>query len=157
MRAVLRDRERAAEVFRMSKPAKIEVFDDHHQRLEEFSRDFADLGDACEEADIMIGQHAFATYALILDGQGNELDRVGRPMSTMSHFSPFSNATWHLLAFLSLGLDGKAAVTITASKNGLTLKLGKHVVGRGKDAHALHEDYLRHVARIKGELERLKS
>lgn len=59
----------------------------------------------------------------------------------MNHFSPFSNDTWAILSFLAVGLDGKAAVTLTASKRGLTLKIGKVVIGRGKDAAALCRDY----------------
>lgn len=78
-------------------------------------------------------------------------------MSMMQHFSPFSKDTRELLTFISLGLDGKASVTIKASKHGLTLALGKRVVARGKYARSLREDYLRTVQRIKGELARLKS
>lgn len=78
-------------------------------------------------------------------------------MSPMQHFSPFSNDTWHLLTFLSLGLEGKTRVTITASKNGLTLRLGKTLMARGKDARELHEDYQRNAERIRGELARLKT
>jgi hypothetical protein len=77
-------------------------------------------------------------------------------MSAMRNFSPFANETWQMLAFLSLGLDGKASVKITASKHGLTLHVGKIMMARGKDARALVQDYERRAAEARAMLERLK-
>ena len=61
--------------------------------------------------------------------------------TTMDLFSPFSSATWHVLAFLTIGLQGSPSVTITASTRGLTLKLGGLVVARGKDPKELINNY----------------
>lgn len=59
----------------------------------------------------------------------------------MEIFSPFSSATWHVLSFLAIGLNGSPSVTITASTRGLTLKLGGMVVARGSDPHELVKNF----------------
>lgn len=77
-------------------------------------------------------------------------------MSAMDHFSPFAESTYKTLGFLSMGLEGKMSVTIRASKNGLTLRLGDLFVARGKDARAMCEDYERKMTELGARLERLK-
>lgn len=61
--------------------------------------------------------------------------------SAWNHFSPFAEHTHRLLGALACGLDGKASIKVTASKNGLTLYIGKAKVARGKDGIALFRSY----------------
>ena len=61
--------------------------------------------------------------------------------SAMMHFSPFSQSTWYLLGALAHGLEGKGAVSICASKRGLTLKIGRYIAVRGKNADELWINY----------------
>jgi len=77
--------------------------------------------------------------------------------SAMSHFSPFSNDTWEVLAFLSLGLNGNAAITITASKRGMTLKVGRWLTAHGKTPRDLCADYKVKEAALRRKMARMKA
>jgi len=56
---------------------------------------------------------------------------------TMDTFSPFASGTWWLLSVLNFGIDGHSAINLTASKNGLTLRVGGTVVAKGKTPEEL--------------------
>jgi hypothetical protein len=76
--------------------------------------------------------------------------------TTFEKFSPFANPTWQVMAFLTLGLAGKDHVTITASKKGLTLKIGKWLKCSGKDAHELCVNYEQEMKRCAALVEKMK-
>lgn len=77
--------------------------------------------------------------------------------STMQHFSPFGNATWKLLSFLSVSLNGGLTVTLKASKQGLTLKMGSLLTAHGKTPEDLCNDYDLRAAELMAKLNNLKA
>lgn len=59
-------------------PAKITVEDEHQTVLETFNREFVDMADAIEEADIILSQHPTGKHAYVYDAFGTELDRIDK-------------------------------------------------------------------------------
>lgn len=75
----------------------------------------------------------------------------------MFHFSPFSDATWKVMSFLSLGLEGHGSISISASKRGLTMKISGEKVAHGKDAAALSADFDRYMEQRRAAIDGLKA